>query len=211
MEKCEISVHRKAAGSECHLIPGASGRVLLEVNLLNSCRTSNRDWLPSVSVYLPITCWSSQFMCMWMFSWMHVESFLFPLPITQWKIPIKSFDQCAVTHSPHPVGHPIPSGVMDQNKTQTSTHTHTHSIVLLTHSVATVRVQSGECDGAADPGRQSRRCRPGSKLRGLGERQGPGSRCRTLTRFNHSPGHIKDLCYNLASLLSAVDFTRSGK
>lgn len=50
-------------------------------------------------------------------------------------------------------------------------------------------MQSGECDGTADPSLQTR-------LRATVK----DWRCRTLTRFNHSLGNIKDTCSHLASL-----------
>ena len=61
---------------------------------------------------------------------------------------IKSSANCAIIHPLHPAGYQILRGVIDQNKNQTPDK-HTRSIVPLTHT------QSGECDGAADPSRQS--------------------------------------------------------
>lgn len=43
----------------------------------------------------------------------------------QWKSPIKSSANCAIIHPLYPAGYQIPSGVIDQNKTQTQTNTHT--------------------------------------------------------------------------------------
>lgn len=63
--------------------------------------------------------WSSQFMCVWIV--------FFSLSCSPMKIPIKSIANCAIIHSPYPAGYQIPSGVIDQNKTETQTNTHTHT------------------------------------------------------------------------------------
>lgn len=120
-----------------------------------------------------------------------IVSFSSSYHAAKWKVPIKSIANCAIIHSPDPAGYQIPSRVIDQNKTKTQTNTHTHSIVLLTHSVASVCVCSLGNVTAQQIRAGNPHSRPGSKLRGHSERQRPDSHCRTLTRFNHSSGNIK--------------------
>lgn len=155
--------------------------------------------------------------------WMHVEQFNFFLllpimqPNTEKKAPIKSSANCAIIHPLHPAGYQILSGVIDQNKTEPQTNTHPHTALshwptLCSPGASAVwgmwrRSRSEPTVLVAEP--------PGSKLRGHSERQGPGPRCRTLTRFLKPTArvtwktHVITL-HHVSSFLAA-DFLRSGK